>query len=131
MGIKTGGAFEVTAFEPEETDERPGATLGRVRMTKEFTGGLTGSSVVRMLSVLGGSGTPAGYVAMEHFTGELDGRKGSFVLQHTAPDSRGERLAIRVLAGTGAGELEGITGTFELIVDDEGRHGYALEYELG
>ncbi|MBP0448823.1 MULTISPECIES: DUF3224 domain-containing protein [unclassified Kitasatospora] len=130
MGIKTSGAFEVTAFEPEETDEQPGATLGRVRLTKEFTGGLTGSSVVRMLSVLDGAGGPAAYVAVERFTGELDGRKGSFVLQHSAPGSQGERLAVRVVAGTGAGELAGITGTFELTVDDGG-HTYVLEYELG
>ncbi|MCG6495319.1 DUF3224 domain-containing protein [Kitasatospora sp. A2-31] len=131
MGTRSSGAFEVTAFEPEETDEEPGATLGRVRITKEFTGGLTGRSTVRMLSVLDGSGGPAAYVAVERFTGELDGRKGSFVLQHAAPGSSGERLAIRVVSGTGAGELAGITGTFELAVDDEGRHTYTLEYELG
>ncbi|MGV9263069.1 DUF3224 domain-containing protein [Kitasatospora sp. NPDC003701] len=131
MGRSTGGSFELTSFEPEETDEQPGATLGRVRITKTFTGGLTGTSVVRMLSVLDGTGSPAAYVAVEHFTGELDGRKGSFVLQHAAPDGRGERLAIGVVAGTGAGELTGITGTFELSIDDEGGHTYVLEYELG
>ncbi|MFD0278145.1 DUF3224 domain-containing protein [Kitasatospora sp. NPDC127111] len=131
MGTRTSGAFEVTAFEPEETDEQSGATLGRVRLTKEFTGGLTGGSVVRMLSVLDGAGGPAAYVAVEHFTGELDGRKGSFVLQHAAPGSQGERLAIRVVAGTGAGELTGLTGTFELTVDEAGRHAYTLDYALG
>ncbi|MEU1422959.1 DUF3224 domain-containing protein [Kitasatospora sp. NPDC005751] len=131
MGRSTHGSFQLTAFEPEETDEQPGATLGRIRITKEFTGGLTGSSVVRMLSVLDGAGGPAAYVAVERFTGELDGRKGSFVLQHAAPGSQGEPLAIRVVAGTGVGELAGITGTFELSVDDEGGHTYALEYELG
>ncbi|MEK2490033.1 DUF3224 domain-containing protein [Kitasatospora purpeofusca] len=131
MGDRASGAFEVTAFEPEEADEQPGATLGRVRITKEFTGGLTGASVVRMLSVMDGAGGPAAYVAVERFTGALDGRQGSFVLQHSAPGSHGERLAIRVVAGTGAGELAGITGVFELEVDEEGRHTYVLEYELG
>ncbi|MFF1905375.1 DUF3224 domain-containing protein [Kitasatospora sp. NPDC058218] len=131
MGRNASGSFELTGFEPEETDEQPGTTLGRVRITKAFTGGLTGTSVVRMLSVLDGAGGPAAYVAVEHFTGELDGRKGSFVLQHSAPGSQGERLAIRVVAGTGAGELTGITGTFELSTDDEGGHTYVLEYELG
>ncbi|MFF8772027.1 DUF3224 domain-containing protein [Kitasatospora sp. NPDC015120] len=130
MGSRASGAFELTAFEPEETDEQPGATVGRVRITKEFTGGLTGSSVVRMLSVLDGAGGPAAYVAVERFTGTLDGRAGSFVLQHAAPGSHGERLAIRVVEGTGSGGLTGITGVFELDVDEEGRHTYVLDYAL-
>ncbi|WP_406196127.1 DUF3224 domain-containing protein [Kitasatospora sp. NBC_01560] len=130
MANKASGAFEVTGFEPEETDERAGATLGRVRITKQFTGGLTGSSVVRMLSVVDGTGGPAAYVAVEHFTGELDGRKGSFVLQHSAPGSQGERLAILLVAGTGEGDLAGITGTFALHVDEAGKHTYTLDYEL-
>ncbi|MED7954890.1 DUF3224 domain-containing protein [Streptomyces sp. BE303] len=131
MGSRTSGAFELTAFEPEETDEQPGSTVGRVRITKDFTGGLTGTSLVRMFSVMDGEGGPAAYVAVERFTGALDGRQGSFVLQHSAPGSQGERLAIRVVAGTGSGGLTGITGTFELNVDEQGAHTYVLEYELG
>ncbi|MFG3053149.1 DUF3224 domain-containing protein [Kitasatospora sp. NPDC048239] len=129
MGNTAGGAFKVTGFEPEETDEQPGATLGRVRITKDFTGGMTGSSVVRMLSVLDGAGAPASYVAVEHFTGELEGRKGSFALQHAAFGTDG--VTIQVVAGTGTGELAGITGTFRLSVDEAGGHTYVLEYELG
>lgn len=62
-------------------------------------------------------------------TGELDGRKGSFVLQHAAWDTGG--TTIRVVPGTGSGELAGLTGEFRLTVDEAGTHTYVLEHELG
>ncbi|MFD9684551.1 DUF3224 domain-containing protein [Kitasatospora sp. NPDC059088] len=123
------GSFEVTAFEPVETEQREGAVFGRVRIAKTFTGGLSGRGEVRMLSVGDASGGPASYVAVEHVTGELDGRKGSFVLQHAAWDATG--VTIRVVPGTGAGELAGITGEFRLSVDASGAHTFVLAYELG
>nr|BFD89694.1 DUF3224 domain-containing protein [Kitasatospora sp. Xyl93] len=129
MGSRAGGSFELTAFEPVETEELAGAAFGRVRIAKTFTGGLSGASEVRMLSVGGPDGGPASYVAVEHVTGELDGRRGSFVLQHAAWDTSG--TTIRVVPGTGTGELTGITGEFQLTVDASGTHTYVLEYELG
>ncbi|MGW6916499.1 DUF3224 domain-containing protein [Kitasatospora sp. NPDC054939] len=131
MGAQVGGSFDVTSWEPQETDERAGATLGRVLLAKTFRGALAGSSTVQMLSVMDAAGEPAAYVAVEHFTGELDGRKGSFVLQHSAPGSHGERLSVRVVPGTGTGELAGLTGTLDITQDDAGNHAYALEYDLG
>ncbi len=130
MGATAGGAFEITSFAPELFDEGSAASLGRVTLVKAFTGALEGASTVTMLTVADGGGTPLAYVALERFTGELDGRKGSFVLQHSAPGSGGERLVVRVVEGTGSGELAGISGTLE-IVQDEGGHTYLLEYELG
>ncbi|MEU4470566.1 DUF3224 domain-containing protein [Micromonospora sp. NPDC023888] len=130
MSTKTDGTFDVTAFEPEALDEGPGAALGRARITKTFQGGLAGISTVTMLSVTDIEGSPAAYVAVERFTGELDGRNGSFVLQHSAPGSHGEYLAIRVVPGTGSGDLTGIAGAFEIIQADDGSHSYVLEYTL-
>ncbi|MFI6156796.1 DUF3224 domain-containing protein [Kitasatospora sp. NPDC051170] len=129
MGFRAAGSFEVTTFEQVEAEERGSASFGRIRIAKVFTGALSGTSEVRMLSVGGPGGEPASYVAAEHVTGELDGRKGSFVLQHSAWDASG--TTIRVVPGTGAGELAGITGEFHLSVDESGAHTFVLEYELG
>ncbi|MFE4518320.1 DUF3224 domain-containing protein [Kitasatospora sp. NPDC056783] len=129
MANRASGSFELTAFEPVETEQHEGASFGRIRIAKTFTGGLIGRGEVRMLSVGDASGGPASYVAVEHVTGELDGRKGSFVLQHTAWDTTG--VTIRVVPGTGAGELAGITGEFRLTIDESGTHTYVLEYRLG
>lgn len=130
MSTKASGTFELTSFEPEAIDEGPGAALGRVRITKTFEGALTGTSTVHMLSVSDTEGSPTAYVAVERFTGELDGRKGSFALQHSAPGSHGEQIAIRVVRGTGSGDLAGITGAFEIIQSEDGGHSYVLEYTL-
>lgn len=130
MDIQASGAFEIESWEPEVIDEQPGAALGRVRLTKVFRGGLKGTSTAHLLTVADGEGSPAVYVAVERFTGELNGRAGSFVLHHTAPGSHGERLAIRVVPGTGTGELTGLTGTFEILTDEGGGHTYALEAQL-
>ncbi len=35
-----------------------------------------------------------------------------------------------VVPGSGHGELEGMSGTFHLTVDDAGTHRYELEYEV-
>ncbi|MFF2195513.1 DUF3224 domain-containing protein [Streptomyces sp. NPDC058157] len=131
MSSSTTGTFDVTSFEPETVEKGgPGAGLGRVRMTKSFQGGLVGGSTVHMLSVADTAGGPAAYVAVELFEGELDGRSGSFVLQHSAPGSHGERLAIRVVEGTGSGELAGLSGTFEIHRSEDGGHSYVLDYSL-
>ncbi|MFJ3219996.1 DUF3224 domain-containing protein [Kitasatospora sp. NPDC086801] len=43
MGAKASGSFELTGFEPVETEEREGVAFGRVRVSKNFTGGLSGT----------------------------------------------------------------------------------------
>jgi hypothetical protein len=67
---------------------------------------------------------------MELVTGKLDGRSGSFVLQHSGTMNRGAtHLVLGVVPDSATGELEGLTGTMEIIVA-EGKHTYKLEYDL-
>ena len=77
------------------------------------------------------TGTPgsAGYVAIEHFTGSVDGKSGSLVLQHSGVMNRGDaQLTITIVPDSGTGELAGISGTLE-IDNDQGHHSYVLDYE--
>ena len=76
------GRFDVTRTAEPPYDTREGATLGRSRFEKRFEGGLVATSVVEMISAVSGVKGSAGYVAIERVEGELDGRAGSFVLQH-------------------------------------------------
>ncbi|GAA0682736.1 DUF3224 domain-containing protein [Kitasatospora atroaurantiaca] len=131
MDITAGGTFEIESWEPEIIDDEPGASLGRVRITKVFHGDLKGTSTAHLLTVADGAGNPAVYVAVERFTGEVLGRRGSFVLHHSAPGSHGERLAVRVVPGTGTEDLTGLTGAFEILNDTDGGHSYTLEGQLG
>ena len=56
-----------------------------------------------------------GDVAMEMVTGKLDGKSGSFALQHVGTmDASGQNLEISVVPGSGTGELIGIAARAEL-----------------
>jgi hypothetical protein len=72
----------------------------------------------------------AGYVALEQVVGELDGKKGSFVLQHTGTMSRGvPTLSVTVVPDSGTEELMGLSGAFAITVAD-GKHSYEFNYTL-
>jgi hypothetical protein len=132
MGTVVRIPFEVTGWEPEPLDLGGigPVAFSRVTLRKTFSGPMTGTSVVAMTAASVGE-TPAGYVAVEHVTGTLDGRSGSFVLQHSGVvDGAGQRATGVVLPGTGTGELAGLRGTVELVHDVDGAV-LVLDHELG
>ena len=71
-------------------------------MDKEFQGSFEGKGHGEMFA--GGDYTKgaAGYVAVERLTGKLDGKTGSFALQHTAT-MKGKDLAMEVVVTPGSG----------------------------
>ena len=123
------GTFEVN-MEPEPPFlEQDGVTLNRNVVRKEFSGGMAGTSEAQMLAAFTGTPGSAGYVAIEHFTGSVDGKPGSFVLQHSGVMDKGDaHLTVTIVPDSGAGELAGISGTME-IDNAEGQHSYVLDYK--
>ena len=122
------GAFDVKVgpLEPY-VKEDPG--FGRFSLDKQYHGDLEGSSKGEMLS--GGKPPTAGAVAMEKVTGRLNGRSGTFMLQHNGTMEQGKTndWHIVVVPGSGTGELAGIKGKMEIIIED-GKHSYVFEYTL-
>ena len=116
---------------PQAPDEgESGAGIGRMLIDKRFEGDLEGSSKGQMLAAMTSVAGSAGYVAMEQVTGTLAGRSGTFVLQHTGTMTRGTpALTVSVVPDSGTGELEGLTGTMQIIIE-EGRHSYVFDYTL-
>jgi hypothetical protein len=105
-------------------------TLGRLWLEKEFHGDLEATSFAMMLSAGGVEKGSAGYVAIEKVTGNLQGRKGSFILQHNGTMNRGNpALTVCVVPDSGAGELTGLCGEMKIIIAD-GKHSYEFEYAL-
>ena len=123
------GAFDVH-IEPEPPFlERDGITVNRSLVHKQFSGGMAGTSEAQMLAAFTGTPGSAGYVAIEHFTGSVDGKSGSFVLQHHGVMHRDDaRLTVSIVPDSGTGDLVGISGTME-IANDGGEHSYILAYE--
>lgn len=118
------GTFEVK-LTPEGAPED-----GRMSIDKQFHGDLEATSKGAMLAAMGSVKGSAGYVAIERVTGTLDGREGSFALQHSGTMTRGaQELSVNVLPDTGTGELTGIAGRMKIIITD-GKHSYEFDYSI-
>ena len=97
---------------------------------KQFHGDLEATSKGEMMTAATAVKGSAGYVAMEQVTGKLNGRSGSFILQHSATMNRGvPQLSITVVPDSGTDQLVGLTGTMNIIITD-GKHSYDFEYTL-
>ena len=126
------GSFTVKMLPQPPLDDSPtaGATLGRLRLDKTYEGDLQAAAVGQMLSALTLTAGSAGYVAIEHVTGTLHGRAGSFVLQHTGLMTRGSKqLTITVVPDSGTDALVGLEGRLDIRIA-EGQHFYAFDYAL-
>ncbi len=107
------------------------AAFSAMTLDKQFHGALEATSKGTMLAF----GSPAkgsgGYVAIELVDGALDGRKGTFVLQHNATMDHGTAaMNIIVVPGSGTGELTGITGKLSIDIAAGGKHSYTFDYTL-
>lgn len=124
------GPFDVK-LDPKANDADPqGSTLARLSIDKRFHGALDGTSTGEMLSAATQTKGSAGYVAIERVTATLEGKRGTFVLQHTGVMSRGApSLSIIVVPDSGTGELVGLTGTVAIEITD-GKHEYVFDYSL-
>jgi hypothetical protein len=128
--LRARGTFEVK-LTPEAPDGTPAdSALGRLRMVKQFHGDLQGSSRGQMLTAMTPVEGSAGYVAIERVTGTLNGRDGTFVLQHSGTMSQGrQNLIIAVVPHSGTGELVGLAGQMVITIAN-GKHAYEFEYTL-
>jgi hypothetical protein len=125
--MRAAGPFEVklTAL------TGPEAMPGRMSIDKQFHGDLEAASKGEMLMVGTAVKGSAGYVAIEQVTGTLQGRRGTFILQHNATMNRGAgELNIVIVPDSGTGELEGISGRMNIVIAPDGAHSYELDYDF-
>lgn len=105
--------------------------LGRLSLDKRFHGALEATSTGEMLSAGDPASGSAGYVAMETVRGTLDGRAGSFVLQHSSTMNRGEPTqSITVVPDSGTDALAGLAGRMVVEIAPGGAHAYRFDYTL-
>ena len=124
------GTFEVKLNPQELADKAASTTLGRLSIDKQFHGDLGATSKGEMLSAGTSVKGSAGYVAIERVSGTLQGRNGSFVLQHSGTMARGDfQLSVTVVPDSGTDQLAGLAGKMAINIID-GKHLYDFEYTL-
>lgn len=131
MPTRATGTFEVKLNPQPAYNTAEGSLLGRLSIDKQFHGDLEATSKGEMLTAGTSVKNSAGYVAVERVTGTLNGRSGSFALQHNGTMNRGApQLTIHVVPDSGAGQLSGLTGTMAIEIAN-GKHYYIFEHTLG
>lgn len=123
------GEFDVKML-PQPADAALGEAIGRFGLDKRFHGTLDASSKGQMLAFRSAVEGSAGYVAMEQVDGTLDGREGTFVLQHSGTMDRGaQHLDLTVVPDSATGDLAGLKGRMQIEITG-GKHHYVFEYSL-
>jgi hypothetical protein len=127
MSKRATGPFDVKLTPQAEGEDM---SVGRMMLDKQFHGDLEATSKGQMLMASSSVQGSAGYVAIEKVTGTLDGRSGSFYLQHSGTMTRGAgELTITVIPDSGTDQLLGLAGRMNIIIAD-GKHSYDFDYTL-
>jgi hypothetical protein len=125
------GPFDVQLAPQPASEAAAAAGLGRMSLDKRFHGALEATSRGEMIALRTAVAGSAGYVAMETVRGTLDGRAGSFVLQHSSTMRRGEPTqSIVVVPDSGTEALAGLDGRMVIDIAADGAHSYRFEYTL-
>jgi Protein of unknown function (DUF3224) len=124
------GPFEVKIAPLDPAFKAEDNSIFRFSLDKQFHGALEATSKGEMLSGMGTIKGSGGYVAIERVTGSLDGRAGSFILQHNGTMQNGVyHLNVIVVPDSGTAQLTGLQGTMEIVIKD-GKHSYDFAYTL-
>ena len=129
--MRTSATFQIKSWEEEPFGEQAdGPRLTRAHIQKTFHGDLTGTGelVYVMMHFENGLAT---FEGLEKIVGNLGGRSGSFVLQHSGSYD-GEIASGRysVVRGSGTNALTGLSGTGGFAAGDAAEHEMTLEYDL-
>ncbi|HEY0805918.1 MAG TPA: DUF3224 domain-containing protein [Pseudonocardiaceae bacterium] len=104
--------FRITSWEEQAYAEFDGGRkLTRAVTTQDYTGDLAGTGATTMLMYYGAADAPVYYTGIEHFTGTLAGRTGTFVMQAKGTFAGGvANTTWFVVPGSGTDELAGLGG---------------------
>ncbi len=123
-------------FKIEGWDEQPyqenedGGKLTRASVKQTFEGDIKGEGEVKWLMCYRPDQT-ADFVGLQRVVGSIGERSGSVVLETTGTfDGKEARGPLRVIAGSGTGELKGIAGDGELRAPLGGEPSVSLDYRF-
>ncbi len=109
--MKLTATFEVSNWDEQPYAELAGATkLTRASVTKKYSGDLEAEGASESLMYYGADGS-ATIVGLEHVTGKIGRRAGSFVVESRATFAGDEAKGTwSVVDGSGTEQLKGLSG---------------------
>ncbi len=132
MAVRVTGSFVMKAWDEEPYQELEGGRkLSRAQVKKSYHGEIKGEGSLEYLMYYQEDGVVS-FVGLEHISGSLAGRKGSFILQHTGT-FKGDAVQIHlsILKGSGTRDLRGLSGEGEFSAGHETSYPMALEVDFG
>ena len=130
MATHASGTFEVKLAPQTANEIETAAGIMRMTIDKVIHGELEATTKGEMIASSDGTRGAGAYSALELVTGTLNGRSGTFVLQHTGTMTKtSQQLLITVVPESGTGELTGLEGKFVIKIADK-KHFYEFEYTL-
>ena len=131
MKKRADARFAITSWDEKPISEGQDLPrLTRATVTKTFTGAIEGEGRVEYLMMYRADGS-ATFVGLERLTGRIDGKPGTFVLQHTGVFENGQaKESYSVVPDSGTGELKGLRGAGSSSVGHGMEHPFALDYDL-
>ncbi len=126
------GTFRVTGGGEDTYHEREGEPkLTKVSGTQRFTGDIEGDGSVEWLMCYLPDRT-ARFAGLQRVEGSIGGRTGSFVMESVGGhDGTASKGVWTVIAGSGTGDLAGLTGEGTFDAPGGPEVSYRLEYRSG
>lgn len=125
-----------TTFAGKTWDEKTidelegGRKRTRVSASYSYTGDIEGEGHVEYIMTYNPDKT-GNHVGLERVTGKIEGRSGSFVIEHVGTfDATGVKEKWFVAPGSATGELQGLSGGGEFEISGHGPYPIRFEYEF-
>ena len=130
--IRVSGTFTVPEVVPQPFTPavRTGLPVGHSLMRKEFRGGIQGWSQTQFVYAFDPGTNTGGYVALESYSGLVDGHEGCVNIAHAASMVAGAERShelVVIVPGSGTGALRGMSGTGSIVIEPDGTHHLVLD----
>lgn len=121
--------FKIKSWDEKPYNEIEGAPkLTRTKVSKTYHGDIEGESKLEYLMMYCQNGT-ASFVGIERVVGSLNGRSGSFVLQHIGTFQEGiAKVNLLVVPGSSTDELIGLRGAGSFAVGHTEPYAMTLDF---
>ena len=132
MLVKAANAhFTIKSWDEKPYSEGNGVPkMTKASVSKAYTGEIAGEGQAEYVMMYRPDGS-ATFVGLERITGRVAGKQGSFVLQRTGVFESGlAKESYTVIAGSGTGELSGLTGEGQTALGHGTEYPFSLAYEL-